>query len=424
MDAVAGARAARHAEPGALPAARRRARGSLSMNGVIVVGAGPAGLTAALVLARAGVPVTVMERESELSRQARASTFRPATLDLLDELGVAAQLVERGRVVERVQWRNRSGIVLAEMGMDRLDGLTRHPFRIHADQAWLTPLLLAALNAYPDVDVRFGTHVDGVAEGGTGVRVRVGHTWARARYLIAADGAHSAVRGSLGMTFPRSASPTQALRVFTDSPLDELLPGLAPLTHVRDVEQSCTLLALPGHWRIIFKVPCDAPEPMSAANLAMLLRRALPGTGRPIRVTGADRFGLSRGVLTSYRCGRVLFVGDAAHLTSTVGGLNMNTGIHDAVEAGRVLAAVIGGQAPPTALEAWAWRRRSVQHRVTPRKEARAAGVRERDSAKLAAAMAGLREIAGDPDATRAYLAHASLLDLTPHAARRTVRRS
>ncbi|MFC7100202.1 FAD-dependent monooxygenase [Nonomuraea rubra] len=122
-------------------------------------------------------------------------------------------------------------------------------------------------------------------------------------------------------------------------------------------------------------------------------------------------------MLTSYRCGRVLFVGDAAHLTSTVGGLNMNAGIHDAAEAGQVIAAVVGGYARPAALEAWAWRRRSVLlQRVIPRGETRLAGVRERDSARLAAAMAGLRAIAGDPDATRAYLAQASLLD-TPSSA-------
>lgn len=387
------------------------------MNGVVVVGAGPVGLAAALTLARAGVPVTVLEREPGLASQSRASTFHPATLDLLDDLGVAEQLISRGRVVERVQWRDRAGSVLAEMGMGSLDGLTRHPFRLHAEQSSLTPLLLAALSGYPEADVRFGTHVDGVAEGGTGVRIRIGHTWTRAKYVIAADGAHSTVRRSLGLPFPRSSYPTQALRVFTDSPLDQLLPRLAPLTYVRDVGQSCSLLALRDHWRIIVRIPCDAHDPLSAANVSELVRRALPGVRRPVRVIGADRYGLARGVLSSYRCGRVLFAGDAAHLTSTAGGLNMNAGIHDAVDLGHVLANVLGGLAGVDALDAWAWRRRAVLlERVIPRSEARVAGVQDRNTSKLAAAMAGLRAIAGDPEATRVYLAQASMLDTIPHS--------
>ncbi|GAA2304941.1 FAD-dependent monooxygenase [Nonomuraea roseoviolacea subsp. roseoviolacea] len=385
------------------------------MSGVAVVGAGPVGLTAALTLARAGVPVTVFEREAGLARQSRASTFHPATLDLLDDLGVAEPLIARGRVVNRVQWRDRAGEVLAEMGMGSLDGMTRHPYRLHAEQSSLTPLLLAALEAQPDADVRFGTAVDGVAEGGTGVRLRIGQSWARAKYVVAADGAHSTVRGSLGLPFPRAGYPTQALRVFTDSPLDELLPRLAPLTYVRDVGQSCSLLALPDHWRIVVRIPCDARNPLATSSVAALVRRALPGVSRPVRVIGADRYGLSRGVLGSFRCGRVLFAGDAAHLTSTAGGLNMNAGIHDAVELGAVLAEVTAGHAGPAALDAWAARRRNVllEH-VIPRSEARVAGVQDRDTSRLAAAMAGLRAIAGDPEATRLYLAQASMLDTLP----------
>jgi 2-polyprenyl-6-methoxyphenol hydroxylase-like FAD-dependent oxidoreductase len=389
------------------------------MNGVTVVGAGPVGLAAALTLARAGVPVTVLEKEDGPGRQSRASTFHPATLDLLDELGVAAPLIERGRVVDRLQWRDRAGRVLTEMRMGDLDGLTGHPFRLHAEQSTLTGLLLEALAGHPEAEVRFGTRVDGVAEGGTGVRLRIGRTWARAKYVVAADGAHSTIRSSLGLPFPRSDYPTQALRVFTDSALDALLPGLAPLTYVRDPEQSCSLLALPDHWRIVVRIPSDARDPLAPASVAKLVRQALPTVRAPVRVIGADRYGLSRGVLGNYRCGRVLFAGDAAHLTSTAGGLNMNAGIHDAVELGQVIAAVLGDFTPPSALDSWAWRRRTVLlNRVIPRSEARVAGVQDRDSSKLAAAMAGLRAIAGDPESTRAYLAQASMLDTVPEHVR------
>ncbi|WP_205315388.1 hypothetical protein, partial [Nonomuraea lactucae] len=90
-----------------------------------------------------------------------------------------------------------------------------------------------------------------------------------------------------------------------------------------------------------------------------------------------------------------------------------------AVELGQVVAGVLDGLAGPAALDAWAARRRSVVlDRVIPRSEARVAGVQDRDTSRLAAAMAGLRAIADDPGATRVYLAQASMLDTVPHPVR------
>lgn len=381
------------------------------MSGVIVAGAGPVGLVAALTLARAGVPVLVLEREPGLGRRSRAATIHPATLDLLGELGVADRLVARGLVVDRVQWRDLAGNVLAEMAMSGLRGLTGHPFRLHAEQSALTPLLLAELAGYPGAEVRFGATVEDVSVTGTAVRVRTGGGWERARYLIAADGAHSTVRAALGLPFPRHGYPTEALRIFTGSPLQRLLPGLAPLTYVRDPVQSCSLLRLTDHWRIIVRLPRDAVPPTHVAGLAL----------RSLDVLDVHRYELASGVLESFRHGRVLFAGDAAHVTSTAGGLNMNAGIHDAVDLGRVLATVLGGHAPPSALETWARRRRTVLlERVIPAGEARVAGVQDGDAARLPAAMAALRAIAADRTATRAYLAKASMLDTVPRPVRHT----
>ncbi|MFI9114436.1 FAD-dependent oxidoreductase [Streptomyces venezuelae] len=397
---------------------------------VAVVGAGPVGLTAALVLARSGVPVTLLESRRELATESRASTFHPATLDLLDELGVAAALRRQGRTVDRVQWRDLSGRVHAELDYSLLAGHTAHPYRLHVEQARLTPLLLAELSATGLADVRLGATVVGAEDTGDGVRLRTEDaagrgTVTRHPYVVAADGARSRLRALAGLPGTAEEYPDYALRVVTGTPLDELLPGLAPLAYVRDPRASFSALGMPDHWRLIFRIPRGVAreEVLAPGAVRARVERALPGAaGRAVRVDDAHTYRLARFLLPRYRAGRVLFAGDAAHLTSTAGGMNMNCGLHDAVETGRALAAVLregasGGTRPGStldaALDAALERRRSVvETAVIPRSEARTAGLD--NAAQLPARLDALRRTAADPAAATDYLLKASLLDVAP----------
>ncbi|MEV7374843.1 FAD-dependent oxidoreductase [Streptomyces sp. NPDC090301] len=401
---------------------------------VAVVGAGPVGLTAALVLARTGVRVTLLESRETLATESRASTFHPSTLDLLDELGVAAALRRQGRTVDRVQWRDLDGVVHAELDYSLLAGHTGHPYRLHVEQARLTPLLLAELTATGLADIRFGTtvtgadHIGGGTGGGTGegagggVRLRTEDaagrvTVSRHPYVLAADGSRSALRELAGLPGTAEEYPDYALRVVTGTPLDELVPGLAPLSYVRDTRASFSALGMPDHWRLIFRIPrgTDRDAVLAPEAVRARVEQALPGAaGKAVRIADAHTYRLARFLLPRYRAGRVLFAGDAAHLTSTAGGLNMNCGIHDAVETGRALASVLRGDAPgEAALDAALERRRSVvETAVIPRSEARTAGLDS--AAELPARLASLRRTAADPRSAVDYLLKASLLDVAP----------
>ncbi|MFE5976137.1 FAD-dependent oxidoreductase [Streptomyces sp. NPDC056460] len=412
---------------------------TVSREPVAVVGAGPVGLTAALVLARTGVRVTLLESRETLATESRASTFHPSTLDLLDELGVAAALRRQGRTVDRVQWRDLDGFVHAELDYSLLAGHTGHPYRLHVEQARLTPLLLAELTATGLADIRFGTTVTGadhIGGGGTGgetgggagegtgggVRLRTEDaagrvTVTRHPYVLAADGSRSALRELAGLPGTAEEYPDYALRVVTATPLDELVPGLAPLSYVRDTRASFSALGMPDHWRLIFRIPrgTDRDAVLAPEAVRARVEQALPGAaGKAVRIDDAHTYRLARFLLPRYRAGRVLFAGDAAHLTSTAGGLNMNCGIHDAVETGRALASVLRGDAPgEAALDAALERRRSVvETAVIPRSEARTAGLDS--AAELLARLASLRRTAADPRSAVDYLLKASLLDVAP----------
>ncbi len=120
--------------------------------------------------------------------------------------------------------------------MSSLAEQTRFPFRLHLEQSRITPVMLYRLSALPNARVRFGQEVRGVAQDDSGISVTIaggnGEETIRTRHVIAADGAHSAVRQALGIGFVGFAYPDKILRVFTTDDLDRILPGIAPVTYV------------------------------------------------------------------------------------------------------------------------------------------------------------------------------------------------
>src|SRR5262245_14602184 len=226
---------------------------------VIVVGAGPVGLTIALALAEAGVPVIVLEKREALSTASKASTFHPPTLAILDHLGVLDEVRARGTVVERIQYRTASGGAFAEFSLGTLREEARFPFRLHLEQAAITPVMLERLRRHPHAEIVFDVEVADVESGEDTVSARVRANGASrsidGAYLIAADGSRSQVRAALDIAFDGEDYPDKILRVMTDDNLGEILPGIAPLTYLFNGARSASFLRMSDCWRIILRVP-------------------------------------------------------------------------------------------------------------------------------------------------------------------------
>src|ERR1051326_8902353 len=232
---------------------------------VFIAGAGPVGLSAAAALVRQGVPVTGFEGASELSRESRASTFHPSTLDMLDELGVAEALVATGLVAPRVQYRTRHDGIIAAFDFAAIADITRHPYRLQSEQHNLTRIIDARLAGDPGYRIEFDHRVVGARQDADGVTVTLaredgGTEERRGRWLIGADGARSEVRKALDVEFEGFTWPERFLVVGTTFDFPAIVPGLDAVSYVADPTQWHFYLQIPGMWRMMFPVQPDVSD--------------------------------------------------------------------------------------------------------------------------------------------------------------------
>ena len=375
----------------------------------IVAGAGPVGLTAALALAQAGVGVTVVEKRPALSAASRASTFHPPTLAILHRLGVLEEVHHRGQVADRVQYRTPEGI-FAEFALADLEGQTQFPYRLHLEQAQVTPIILDRLKSFRNARVLFDAEVQHVAQQGPRVVVRVrhgaGHETIDGDWLIAADGSRSEIRASLGIGFEGEEYPDKILRVMTTDDLGALLPGIAPVTYLWNGGKSVSFLRMPDCWRIILRVPkeVDDAQALEPDWIFARLVEVMPHLGRMPGIVMKDIYGVAKRVATRYRDGHILLAGDSAHVTNTRGGMNMNCGMHDAYAIARAIAGARGDAR--IVEDAADERRRVATQMLIPRTDRNVAGGKDW--------LDHVRATASDRDKAVALLRTTAMLDMAP----------
>ncbi|WP_237752542.1 FAD-dependent oxidoreductase [Mycolicibacterium aromaticivorans] len=314
---------------------------------VLVVGAGPAGLTAAADLARAGRSVTVLERWPTVNPSSRAFAVMARTLEVLDARGLAEDVLAQGQHAQRIRIFGD-----AHLDLTHLDS----PYRF----VLITPQtnVDAALAAYAEAqgaDIRRGIEVLDLVQDETGVtvtgRAQEGAeppTRFRAKYVIGADGAHSTVRRLVGAEFPGKtllSSVVLADVKLAHGPDDGLKLGntrqvfgfLAPYGR-GDADGAWYRAML---WDRDHQVPDT--EPVDDAEVIAVLNRAFAADVGVREISWKSRFHCDERQVAQYRHGRVFLAGDAAHVHSPVGGQGMNTGIQDAANLAWKLAAVLGG---------------------------------------------------------------------------------
>lgn len=341
------------------------------MTTVLIVGAGPVGLTLAALLTTARVDVRIIDRDAGPISQSRAIWIHPRTLEQWRCLGIVDDAIEKGVLVDRIDLHS-AGRQRGTVWYDG-SGLTPYPAGLMLEQSVTQRILLAHLER-AGIEVEWGVELQTLDQADGTVTITatkdgtVNET--EAAWVVGCDGASSTVRSTIGATLEGGTYDDAFFLadIVAETPL---VHGHAHLTFDKVNTVAWLPLAGAGRWRIIGNL--DDPE----------LRPGEPGFGTALskdyvlgRIADAgvrvrvDELGWSttyrshHRLATAYRAGRVFIAGDAGHLHSPAGGLGMNAGVADAANLAWKLAAVVNHAASPTLLDTYETERRGAAEQI------------------------------------------------------------
>jgi 3-(3-hydroxy-phenyl)propionate hydroxylase len=333
---------------------------------VIVTGAGPVGCVAAMLLARSGIDVVLLEAGADCAADMRASTFHPPTLEMLDTLGMTERLIAQGLKAPIYHWRDRRSGEILSFDMTEISDATRYPFRIQCEQYHLSRMLAEELEKLGGDRVLFNHRLVHFEQDEKGVTVHVETPTSietiEADYVIAADGASSLVRKWLGTEFDGFTYPEKFLCLTTDTPIEEALPGLAAVNYVSDPDEWLVLLRVPTLWRVLLPANDESVEYLTSDAKKNDVFDRLVGNGAAVQTFHRTIYRVHQRVAKQFRHGRVFLAGDAAHLNNPLGGFGMNSGIHDAFNLVGKMLPVLAGTAPDESLDRYDRQRRTMTH--------------------------------------------------------------
>jgi 3-(3-hydroxy-phenyl)propionate hydroxylase len=381
----------------------------MASRNIVVVGAGPVGTVAALACARLGHRVTLLEAEQRVNDAPRASTTQPPTLEIIEELGLIDEYIAKGLVSPTFQFWDRPTMrLIAEFDFGRLKDDTRYPYVVQTEQHKLALMGIERLRAM-GATVRMGVKVTGLSQDAGSVTVETEQGPLRADYVIGCDGGRSAVRKSLGIEFEGFTWPERFLVITTKFDFAAAL-GCCFRDYMADPTEWTNLFKvsgddLKGRWRAVYNTREEETDEEALSDASVRAR-----LGR-IHVPEAKRdylhlnlYKVHQRVAKEFRKGRVFLCGDAAHVNNPIGGLGLNSGIHEAWHLSRLID---GGD-----LDEYERVRRPLNiEYVQEQTIANKKRLEEREPAAREKRFDELRAMADDPVRHKKFLMRASLLE-------------
>jgi 2-polyprenyl-6-methoxyphenol hydroxylase-like FAD-dependent oxidoreductase len=357
---------------------------------VVVVGAGPTGLSLAATLAAAGVDHVLVDNQQEGANTSRATVVHAATMEALEDLKVTDRMIAEGLRAERFVVRTGKRRLL---GTEFATLPSRYPFALLISQARTEALLLERLRELGgEVHRPWSFESSREEADGSGLVVTVTDQDGvkeeiRTAYLAGTDGMHSPVRTQSGVGY--DGATNDEMFILADVRLTDSRVAPDEVSLYFGKEGIVVVMPLPDDVCRVVGTVEEAPELPGIAEIQHLVdhRGPVGGLGRVDEIVWSSRFRVHHKLAHHYRAGRVLLAGDAAHVHSPAGGQGMNTGILDGLELGVALTQVLEG-AEDRVLDEYAARRHAVAGQVVT-----AAGLMVRN-AHLPAPLRPVRNVA------------------------------
>ena len=381
---------------------------------ILVVGAGPVGTVAALACARLGHSVTLLEAQGEIDDSPRASTTQPPTLEIIAEIGLIDEYIAQGLVSRTFQfWDRPTRTLIAEFDFERLRGETAYPYVVQTEQHKLARMAIERLRRMPNADVRMGMQVTGLSQDTDHVEIKTASNSYHADYVLGCDGGRSTVRKALDIEFEGYTWPERFLVITTRFDFESAL-GCCYRNYMADPQEWTNLFKvagddLKGRWRAVFNTRPEESDEQALSDQAVRARL------ERCYANGADwehlnLYKVHQRVAKRFRKGRVFLCGDAAHVNNPIGGLGLNSGIHEAWDLAGLLDLKLKGN--DVSLDEYERRRRPLNiEYVQEQTIANKKRLEEREPAQRARRFDELRRMADDPQRHKAFLMRASLLE-------------
>jgi 2-polyprenyl-6-methoxyphenol hydroxylase-like FAD-dependent oxidoreductase len=337
---------------------------------VAIVGAGPVGLLTALGLARQGIEVTVLDSEPEVVRSPRAAVYFHTTISILKKLGLSDEAHEIGLSSTEfmMHWLDTGERVASDM-RDALEPGQEFDHNLHFGQHILADLVIKHLERLPGTQVLWNHRVSALSEAHNRFNLTcvtpAGEQTFEADWVIGTDGARSTVRNLLGLEFEGFTWPDRFVATNIDYPFREF--GYANANMVVDPVNWCVIgrLGRENLWRLTYGEDASLDEATILERLPERFAAILPDPAVPYRIDNFSPYRVHQRCAPTFRVGRALLAGDAAHACNPCGGLGLTGGVIDADVLSDALGAVIHCRAPETILDFYSQERRRVFLEVT-----------------------------------------------------------